>query len=78
MSKQRVPFAHPLVLGAYAVALVLVAVAIASVTTTEALTPNGRLHGTVNNFSCDPGYSLRSYHYDCRCSNNATWYACVR
>lgn len=32
---------------------------------------------TANQFSCAAGHRLASYHYDCGCSNNATWFACV-
>lgn len=32
---------------------------------------------TGNNFSCASGYTKIKYHYDCGCSNNATWYVCV-
>jgi len=32
---------------------------------------------TANGFSCDSGHALTLYHYDCGCSNNTTWYACV-
>lgn len=31
-----------------------------------------------NSFYCDPGYTLVGYHFDCGCSNNANWYACVK
>lgn len=31
---------------------------------------------TGNRFWCDAGAVLMSYHYDCGCSANATWYAC--
>jgi hypothetical protein len=30
-----------------------------------------------NAFSCGAGRTLKGYHYDCNCSNNATWYVCV-
>ena len=46
------------------------------------LPPTGVLHWdnnwTGNNFWCDAGYTLRSYHYNGNSSNNATWFACVR
>jgi type II secretory pathway pseudopilin PulG len=29
-----------------------------------------------NNFYCDGGYTLVSLHYDCGCTNNATWFEC--
>lgn len=32
---------------------------------------------TGNQFWCDSGYQLVFYHYDCGCSNNASWYACI-
>ncbi len=49
--------------------------------TTYALTATGVLRWdggwTSNNFTCDAGYIRLMYHYDCGCSNNSTWYACV-
>jgi type II secretory pathway pseudopilin PulG len=29
-----------------------------------------------NNFYCDAGFTLVSLHYDCGCTNNATWFEC--
>jgi len=38
---------------------------------------NGKLHGdSIVGFSCDPGYHLVRFTYDCGCSNNATWFEC--
>ncbi|MBV8060976.1 MAG: hypothetical protein JO126_02710 [Alphaproteobacteria bacterium] len=31
---------------------------------------------TGDNFWCDAGYHLVSFHYDCGCTNNADWYEC--
>jgi hypothetical protein len=29
-----------------------------------------------NNFYCDGGYVLVGLHYECGCTNNATWFEC--
>jgi hypothetical protein len=31
---------------------------------------------TGDNYWCDPGYHVVGFHYDCGCSNNATWFEC--
>lgn len=33
---------------------------------------------TGNHFSCPTGFSVEYQHYDCGCSNNATWAVCVK
>ncbi len=33
---------------------------------------------TGNNFTCPTGYTLTFQHYDCHCSNNATWAVCIK
>lgn len=33
---------------------------------------------TGGKMGCPPGYQLTEYHYDCNCSNSATWFGCVR
>lgn len=33
---------------------------------------------TCNNYTCPSGYTLVWYHYDCHCSNNATWALCKK
>lgn len=33
---------------------------------------------TNNNFYCDAGYQLQWLHYDCGCTNNATWAECIK
>ena len=81
---------RPLVIGAYIIALVLVAgvvlhvrdIASFSVASAQSLVRSGKLHWdgnwVGNNFSCDPGYTLKQYTYSCGCSNDATWFACVK
>ena len=43
-----------------------------------AVTPYWDGDWTGNAFTCPPGYERASQHYDCGCSNNATWPICVR
>jgi hypothetical protein len=41
---------------------------------------NGKLHWdgnwTGDHYWCDSGYHIVVFHYDCGCSNNATWFEC--
>jgi len=41
---------------------------------------NGKLHWDSNwtgdHYWCDSGYHIVLFHYDCGCSNNATWFEC--
>jgi hypothetical protein len=41
---------------------------------------NGKLYWDANwtgdNYWCDSGYHIVLFHYDCPCSNNATWFEC--
>lgn len=41
---------------------------------------NGKLYWdgnwTGDHYWCDGGYHVVGFHYDCHCSNNATWFEC--
>jgi len=41
---------------------------------------NGKLYWdgnwTGDTYWCDPGYHITTFHYDCGCSNNTTWFEC--
>ncbi len=41
---------------------------------------NGKLHWdgnwTGNNYWCDTGFHIVAFHYDCGCSNSASWFEC--
>ena len=49
-----------------------------SVPVDYALTPFWDGNWTANSYTCPPGYERNSEHYDCNCSDNATWPTCVR
>ena len=50
----------------------------ASVPAGYGISPQWDSNWTGNNFTCPAGFTLTFQHYDCHCSNNATWPTCIK